>query len=135
MVLKFLLVEDDADLVTLVRLSLRARWPGCRVAVAGDGPAALRAFAAEAPDAIILDAMLPPPDGFEVCRRIRRASRVPILMLTARDTLEDRDRALALGADAYLTKPFQWPKLRDQLLALLPAEQARGDGGVGAGCR
>lgn len=119
---KLLLVEDDADLVTLVRLNLRTSWPDCQITVAGDGQSALQAFAAEAPDAIILDAMLPPPDGFEVCRRIRQTSRVPILMLTARDTLEDRDRALTLGADAYLTKPFHWPKLRAQLLALLPAE-------------
>ena len=128
MALKLLLVEDDRDLATVVRLNLRAHWPDCQVTVAGDGQEALRAFAADPPDAVILDVMLPPPDGFEVCRRIRQTSQVPILMLTARDTLEDRDRAIALGANDYLTKPFRWAKLYDRLRTLFAAGDPSGAG-------
>ena len=128
MALKLLLVEDDRDLATVVRLNLRAHWPDSQVTVAWDGQAALRAFAADPPDAVILDVMLPPPNGFEVCRRIRQTSQVPILMLTARDTLEDRDRAIALGANDYLTKPFRWAKLYDRLSALLAAGDPSGAG-------
>src|SRR2546423_443302 len=98
-------------------------WPDCEVSVATNGQEALRRFAEEHPDVVILDVTMPPPDGLEVCRRIRRASDVPILMLTARDTTLDKVRALDLGADDYLTKPFDHLELLARLRALLRRTQ------------
>jgi len=79
---------------------------------------ALRAFAADPPDLVVLDVTMPVLDGFEVCRRIRASSRVPILMLTVRDATVDKVRALDLGADDYLTKPFDHLELLARLRAL-----------------
>ena len=114
-----LIADDDADLARLVSYSARVLWPDCTISVAHDGATALRLAAAEAPDLVILDVMMPPPDGLEVCRDIRAADpRVPILMLSARDTVLDEVRALDMGADAYLTKPFDQLKLVARLRAL-----------------
>ncbi len=118
MALKLLIAEDDRDLAQMVALSARTLWPDGAVTIAPDGAEALRRFAAEAPDLVILDVTMPPPDGFEVCRRIRQTSRVPILMLTARDTTVDEVQALDLGADDYLTKPFDHLLLLARLRAL-----------------
>ena len=76
-------------------------------------------FAADPPDLVILDVAMPPPDGFEVCRRIRQTSEVPILMLTVRDATIDKIRALDLGADDYLTKPFDHLELMARLRSLI----------------
>src|SRR5947208_12905664 len=103
-------------------------WPDCEVSVATNGQEALRRFAEEHPDVVVLDVTMPPPDGLEVCRRIRRASDVPILMLTARDTTLDKVRALDLGADDYLTKPFDHLELLARLRALV--RRARRDFGA-----
>ncbi len=119
MTVKLLIAEDDAELARVIGYSVRTLWPDCRVLAAGDGEEALRRFAAEAPDLVILDVTMPPPDGFEVCRRIRQTSRVPILMLTARDTTVDEVQALDLGADDYLTKPFDHLMLLAHLRALV----------------
>jgi DNA-binding response OmpR family regulator len=103
----------------MVAYAVRMTWPGCRVTVAGDGAAALREFAAAPPDLVILDVQIPPPNGFEVCRRIREVSSTPILMLTVRDTTPDKIRALDLGADDYITKPFDHLELVARLRALV----------------
>ncbi|HSH82152.1 MAG TPA: response regulator transcription factor [Herpetosiphonaceae bacterium] len=94
-------------------------WPGCQVTIAPSGEEALRRFAEEPPDLVVLDVSMPPPDGIEVCRRIRAISQVPILMLTVRDATLDKVHALDLGADDYLTKPFDPLELFARLRALL----------------
>jgi len=119
MTLRLLIAEDDADLAKIVAFTARALWPDCTATIASDGREALQAFAMERPDLVILDVTMPPPDGFEVLRRIRAASQVPILMLTARDGTIDEVQALDLGADDYLTKPFDHLKLQARLRALL----------------
>ncbi len=119
MTLKLLIAEDARDVADVVAFGARMTWPDCRVRIAADGEEALRRFEEEHPDLVVLDVSMPPPDGFEVCRRIREASRVPILMLTARDSTLDKVRALDLGADDYLTKPFDHLELLARLRALV----------------
>ncbi|HET8627669.1 MAG TPA: response regulator transcription factor [Thermomicrobiales bacterium] len=119
MALKLLIAEDERDLAEVVAFGLRMNWPDCQVTIAGNGREALERFAAEQPDLVILDVAMPPPNGFEVCQRIRQHSQVPILMLTARDATLDKVRALDLGADDYLTKPFDHLELLARLRALV----------------
>jgi DNA-binding response OmpR family regulator len=89
------------------------------VTIARSGDEALSSFAAEPADLVILDLAMPPPDGFEVCRKLRETSNVPIMMLTVRDATIDKVRALDLGADDYLTKPFDHIELLARLRALM----------------
>ncbi|MDP8952381.1 MAG: response regulator transcription factor [Actinomycetota bacterium] len=119
MTLKLLIAEDARDVAEVVAFGARMVWPSCQVTIAADGEEALRRFEEEHPDLVVLDVSMPPPDGLEVCRRIREASRVPILMLTARDSTLDKVRALDLGADDYLTKPFDHLELLARLRALV----------------
>ena len=99
-----LLVDDEKNIIELERLYLEKE--GYQVQVAYDGRIALEKFRSCKPSAVILDLMLPGLDGLEVCRRIRQESDVPIIMLTARDQDVDKIVGLELGADDYLTKPF-----------------------------
>ncbi|MEE8722931.1 MAG: response regulator transcription factor [Eggerthellaceae bacterium] len=99
-----LVIEDDSDIAELERDYLQAA--GFDVTVAHDGPAGLDAALARPFDVVILDVMLPGMDGFEVCRRLRHASDVPVLMVTARTEDADAVLGLGLGADDYITKPF-----------------------------
>jgi two-component system alkaline phosphatase synthesis response regulator PhoP len=99
-----LLVDDEKNIIELEKLYLEKE--GYKIEVAYDGKTALEKFHAHKPAAIILDLMLPVIDGLEVCRRVRQESDVPILMLTARDQDVDKIVGLELGADDYLTKPF-----------------------------
>ncbi len=115
---KLLVAEDAREVAEVVAFGARMAWPDCRVTIAADGEEALGRFEEENPDLVVLDVSMPPPDGFEVCRRIRERSRVPILMLTARDSTLDKVRALDLGADDYLTKPFDHLELLARLRAL-----------------
>lgn len=101
---RVLLVDDEPETVKYVSSNLRVR--GYEVLVASDGQSALRTFEQSIVDLIILDIMMPGPDGFQVCQAIRRQSDVPIIMLSARGQERDIVRALDLGADDYLTKPF-----------------------------
>lgn len=113
-----LLVDDEANIVALERLYLERE--GFRVSVASDGEAALAEVERLHPDLVVLDVMLPGVDGFEVCRRLRAANRlVPILMVTARDEDVDRIVGLELGADDYLTKPFNPRELVARVKAIL----------------
>jgi DNA-binding response OmpR family regulator len=98
-------------------------WPGCQVMIATSGAEALKQFAETPPDLVVLDVAMPPPDGLTVCQRIREVSTVPILMLTARDSTVDKVRALDLGADDYLTKPFDHLELLARLRALVRRTQ------------
>jgi DNA-binding response OmpR family regulator len=99
-----LVVEDDKKIVATIRLYLENG--GFDVRVAHTGYQALEEVRAKQPDLVILDLMLPQIDGIEVCRRLRAQSEIPIIMLTARTTEEDKLRGLDLGADDYVTKPF-----------------------------
>ena len=119
MTFKLLIAEDTRDVAEVITLGVRMSWPGCEVVVAVSGEEALHHFTAQRPDLVILDVSMPPPDGLEVCRRIREVSTVPILMLTVRDTTLDKVRALDFGADDYLTKPFDPLELLARLRALL----------------
>ena len=115
---RILIVDDDRALREALRRNLTLA--GYEVAVAADGTAALAQVEGEQPDAVVLDVGLPGIDGLEVCRWLRRAgNRVPVLMLTARDAIEDRIDGLDAGADDYLVKPFDVGELRARLRALL----------------
>ncbi len=116
---KLLIAEDDSDVAELVAFSARMTWPEVETLIAADGQEALRLFHSEHPDLVILDVAMPPPNGFEVCQKIRQFSTVPILMLTAHEATVDKVRALDLGADDYLTKPFDHLELLARLRALL----------------
>lgn len=115
--MKILIVDDDPRLRDLVRLALERA--GYAVITAADGQAALTHAAREAPDLIVLDVGLPEMTGFEVCRRIRARSEVPILFLTAHDDEIDRVVGLELGADDYVTKPFSPRELVARVRAIL----------------
>ena len=101
---RVLLVDDEPETVKYVSANLKVR--GYEVLIATDGQSALKEFERSIVDLIILDIMMPGPDGFQVCQAIRRQSNVPIIMLSARGHEKDIVRALDLGADDYLTKPF-----------------------------
>jgi DNA-binding response OmpR family regulator len=118
MALKLLVVDDAPDVAEVVAFGARTTWPGCDVMIASSGKDALRQFVEQSPDLVVLDVAIP-PDGFEVCRRIREASHVPILILTVRNRTLDKVRALDLGADDYLTKPFDHLELLARLRALV----------------
>ncbi|QLQ36090.1 response regulator transcription factor [Micromonospora robiginosa] len=114
---RVLVVEDDASIREVSALGLRRA--GFRVTTAADGPAALAVWRAGPVDLVVLDVMLPGLDGFEVCREIRRTSRVPILMVTARTDTIDVVVGLECGADDYLRKPFDLPELVARVRAVL----------------
>ncbi|HWN42116.1 MAG TPA: response regulator transcription factor [Thermoanaerobaculia bacterium] len=115
---RILLVEDEPSLVLTV--SDRLLSEGYQVETAGDGETALARALAEPFDLVVLDVMLPGRDGFEVCRELRsRGAQVPVLMLTARSQVIDRVVGLKLGADDYLTKPFEMIELLARVEALL----------------
>ena len=116
--MRVLLVEDEPDAATMLAKGLREDTYAVDVAI--DGEQALRQAHDNDYDVIILDVMLPHKDGLEVCRELRRAGlAVPILMLTARDSLEDRVGGLDAGADDYLVKPFDFEELLARMRALL----------------
>lgn len=112
------LLVDDEPLITDT-LSYTLERAGFEVTVAASGEEALQRFRERPADVVVLDIMLPDLDGFEVCRRLRAISAVPILMLTARDSEPDRVRGLEVGADDYLSKPFSARELIARLNALL----------------
>jgi len=112
-----LLVDDEDSVQKLLTYPLER--DGFRVVSAHDGEEALRLFAAEPVDLVVLDIMLPKLDGLEVCKRLRSESSVPIIMLTARDDEFDTVLGLELGADDYITKPFSIREFRSRVRALL----------------
>jgi DNA-binding response OmpR family regulator len=130
---RILVVEDDEDIVDVLRRTLRAE--GYEVRAAGDGPEALEDLADFAPDLVILDLGLPGMDGIEVCARIRKSenAEVPVLMLTARADAEDRVTGLDIGADDYLVKPFDRAELLARIRALLRRHPPRGSAMVSVG--
>ena len=115
--MKVLLVDDDLDLLTVTGFALQQA--GFLVVTAPDGPAALEVFRREQPDVAVLDINMPRMNGFELAQKLREKSRIPVLMLTARSEEEDVVKALSLGADDYLTKPFSPKILLARVKALL----------------
>ncbi|HEY2808918.1 MAG TPA: response regulator transcription factor [Steroidobacteraceae bacterium] len=115
--MKVLVADDDADLRDLISFTLAQT--GYLVIKAADGPSAVQLFERESPDLVVLDINMPGMSGFQVCEAIRRRSRVPVMMLTVRGEEEDLVRALGLGADDYLNKPFSPRTLLARIKALL----------------
>jgi DNA-binding response OmpR family regulator len=129
---KILVADDDLDLLGLVAYSLSQA--GYLVVKASDGPGALATFDAEAPNLVILDINMPGTSGFDVCTAIRARGDVPVMMLTARGEEQDLVKALELGADDYLTKPFSPKTLLARVKALLRRASAdRAQAPVAAG--
>lgn len=117
---KILIVDDEPNIV--ISLEFLMQREGFEVFVANDGEAALQAVAAHAPDLVLLDIMLPKVDGFEVCRQLRsdpNQQALKILMLTAKGRETEMAKGMALGADAYTTKPFSTRELVAQVKQLL----------------
>jgi len=135
---RVLVVDDDMTVRDVVRRYLELG--GHQVQLAGDGESALRLFAENPPDLVVLDLMLPGIDGLEVCRRLRQRSAVPVVMLTALGEEEDRIAGLQLGADDYVTKPFSPRELALRVTSVLrraravqapPPVRTLVDGGLG----
>jgi two-component system response regulator MprA len=118
---RILIIEDDPAILKVVQRSLS--YEGYVVDIATDGRSGLNLARENHPDLVILDWMLPGLDGLEVCRRLRQGGSLPILMLTAKDTVQDRVQGLDAGADDYLVKPFNLDELSARLRALLRRTQ------------
>ena len=115
-----LVVDDEPNIV--MSLEFLMKQAGYDVRIARDGEEALRAIEAAPPDLVLLDVMMPKRDGFDICRTIRANpdwNGVRIVMLTAKGREADRDKGLALGADAYITKPFSTRETMDQIRQLI----------------
>lgn len=119
---KILVIEDDPDIQQLIHLSLEFTG-GYQVALASNGPEGLEKAAGENPDLILLDAMMPGMDGFEVCRRLKAdpaTAAIPVVFLTAKAQASEIEEGLRLGASGYLTKPFDPMRLKDEIEGYLP---------------
>lgn len=114
---KILVVDDEANIADTLKYNLVRE--GYEVTIAGDGRQALEVFRREKPDLVILDLMLPGMNGLDVCRSLRQVSTVPILMLTAKEEEVDKILGLELGADDYMTKPFNLRELIARVRAML----------------
>ena len=113
-----LVVDDEAVLAEMVSMALR--YEGWNIATAGDGAAALESARSQRPDVVVLDVMLPDMSGLDVLRKLREESpQLPVLLLTAKDALEDRIAGLTAGGDDYVTKPFSLEEVVLRLRALL----------------
>lgn len=120
---RILVVEDEQKIASLLRRGLL--YEGYTVDLAPNGEAGLQMARDNPPDLVVLDIMLPGIDGLEVCRRLRAASDVPILMLTAKDAIPDRVAGLDSGADGYMVKPFDFDELLARVRALLRRVQTK----------
>ena len=114
---KALVIEDDKNIAELLRLYLEK--DGFEVSIAPDGGKGLQLAEDEHPDVVLLDIMLPVMDGWQVCREIRRTSQVPIIMLTAKGEGDDKVSGLEMGADDYVTKPFEVKELIARIHAVM----------------
>ena len=114
---KILVVDDDSNICELLRLYLEKE--GYHVIITQDGDSAVNAFQEHNPDLVLLDIMLPVLDGWQVCREIRKSSRAPIIMLTAKGEVFDKVLGLELGADDYVTKPFDAKEVLARIKAVL----------------
>ena len=118
---KILIIEDDQAILKLLQRGLA--YEGYVVDVAIDGRTGLNLARDHSPDLVVLDWMLPGMDGLEVCHRLRMGGSMPVLMLTAKDTIQDRVQGLDAGADDYMVKPFNLDELLARIRALLRRTQ------------
>jgi two-component system, OmpR family, KDP operon response regulator KdpE len=128
--MKVLVVDDAPEVVDSVRLGFAVQWREVDLVAAGNGEQAIELVEQESPDLVLLDVGLPDMDGFKVLQEIRFFSDVPVVMLTARDDTLDKVRGLELGADDYVTKPFNHLELLARIRAVLrrldmPAPKSR----------
>jgi DNA-binding response OmpR family regulator len=114
---KVLIVEDDKNIADLLRIYLEKEQMECELA--GDGVTGVEKFQQFQPDLVLLDIMLPGMDGWGVCKKIRETSKVPVIMLTAKGELEDKVSGLEMGADDYITKPFEMKEVLARVHAVL----------------
>ena len=120
------LIEDEKNIAALVRYNLRKE--GFRVSIAGDGEEGLQLIERERPDVVLLDLLLPRVDGLEVCRRLKQREQtrsIPVIMLTAKAGEADKVTGLELGADDYVTKPFNPPELMARVRTHLELKHSR----------
>lgn len=117
--MRLLIVDDAPEVVESVQLDFMLMWPGAEVVAAGDGRTALDLVQRETFDLVLLDIGLPDEDGFSVLKRLRETSTIPVVMLTARDGTEEKIRGLQMGADDYVTKPFNHLELIERVRAVL----------------
>jgi two-component system KDP operon response regulator KdpE len=115
--MKILVVDDDPDIVRLLKYFLEAK--GRQVQTASTGAEALELFKREPPDLVILDVVMPGMDGWAVLQKIRESSQVPVLMLTGKDTPTDKAKGLLSGADDYIAKPFDLAELEARIVAVM----------------
>lgn len=126
--MRILCIDDSVDILEVLGLSLRMRWPEAEVLKAEDGPTALTMVERETPDLVIVDLGLPGMDGYEIIRRIRLFSTVPIIVLSVRDEEQDIVKALEMGADDYITKPFGHLQLLARIQAIIRRTAATPNG-------
>ena len=124
---KVLVVEDDGNIAQLLKMYLEK--DGFTVQTAADGGAGVAAFKSFQPDLVLLDIMLPVMNGWAVCRSIRAESKVPVIMLTAKEETDDKVQGLELGADDYVTKPFEIKELIARIHAVLRRYGSEASGG------
>ena len=117
--MKLLVIDDSEDVIEAVTVSFTVQWRETEILGATDGEMGLDLIEQERPDLVLLDVMMPVMDGYETLKRIRAFSDVPVIMLTARDGVLDKVKGLELGADDYITKPFDHLELLARVKALL----------------
>lgn len=123
--MRVLVIEDEPDVVEIVRLTFGLRWPEAEFLSTPSGEEGVEAVRDDRPDIVILDVGLPDIDGFEVLRRVREFSEVPVVILTARHDDVDKVRGLEMGADDYVTKPFSHIELLARVRAVLRRTEAQ----------
>lgn len=128
--MRFLIVEDDIDVVKLVSTCLRMRWPEAELETAAEGKTALDLAKGWAPDLVVLDLGLPRDDGVDVLHGIRRLSNVPVVILTANDDQAKRVLGLEAGADDYILKPFDYAEFLARVNAVLRRAESSSTGAV-----
>lgn len=121
---KILVVDDDKKIIALLKRSLS--FEGYEVLATESGEEGLKLAEIQQPDLVILDILMPGMDGWEMCRRLRTVSYVPVIMLTAKDDVADRVRGLDLGADDYLVKPFALEELLARIRSVLRRQKSEG---------
>ncbi len=131
--MKVLMIEDDKHIVEAVRLAFKIKWVEAEVSAASSGETGIAMTKSEKPDIIILDLGLPDISGFDVLKRIRQFSSVPILILTVMAEEQDKVRGLEWGADDYVTKPFKQLELLARVKALLRRQPIAEDGPITCG--
>lgn len=127
--MKVLIVDDEPDIREVISIAFNLRWPDAKVLTAGNGTQGLEVALVEKPEVIILDLSLPDMSGFEVCQKLREITSVPILFLTARDSEVEKVKGLEMGADDFITKPFNHLELLARVRAILRRHHSQNAGG------